>query len=165
MSNIELAKTVLLQGEKRLNSQLQMALEADSRAISVANIFATQAAAALAGILAAAGFDKLSIDLMIALGMVGAGATIACFLCVKAAAPCGFNPAGSRPDNWWSDNVEEKEFYDCLKKESMNYHKYITWNREKMQSRALLVQIGINIGYATPILSIITFSVLHYLLF
>ena len=147
---LRLAETVLRQGELRLNAQLTVALAGDSKAITLAGLFVTLALAALSGVavLWTIGDQKaLTFGLIIEMILLLASA----YLSLESASPADFYVSGNQPENWWSDNVEDKPLAECLKKESMNYQNRIEKNALVMERSAVLFTCAMRMAILSPI--------------
>ena len=154
----KLAEIVLRQGELRLQAQLQVALAADQRAVLLATILATAAAVALG--FAAAWFG--SIPAMTGLGFGGLITGLAfaggAWLCGHAARPLPFGLVGAQPDKWWNDAVESRPLAECLRKESSNYQKRVTYNRGVLSRNAGTLRRGLRLAFVAPIFGFLTWA-------
>jgi len=143
-AGLELARTVLRQGELRLQDQLARAVAHDARASMLAGVYMAAALAALgyglggAGSAAAAGW---------AAGLV---AFVGAVACAVAAWPRRFAAVGAQPKNWWDDDVADKRLSDCLVKESWNYQSRIAHNARAHERATRWLRAGITIGSAAP---------------
>lgn len=148
MPDLELARTVLRQGEVRLQEQRALAVAMDQRAAALAGIFATGAAAGF-GFAVQAGMDPAA---RIGIGMAALGLTVAALCTVRAEWPGTLWLAGADPANWWSDGVEGRALYDCLKRESWNYAARIKKNAALVEGAARWFRWGCWIGVTSPAL-------------
>ncbi len=156
--DIELAREVLRQGELRLGAQLQIALAADARAMTLAGLFT--AAAAVARGFGAGALEGETPRLAFGAGAIAMGAALvaASMLCVAAAWPGPIWPAGNRPESWWSDGVEERPLADCLRRESANYDRSIVKNRAALRRNAWRLQWGAALGAVSPLIGLVVWA-------
>lgn len=150
----ELAQTVLRQGEVFLQTQLQMALAADQRAVTMAAILiaASMASFGFAAEQMGGEFPHLRFAFSLALqgvALFGAGA-----LCVMAAWPMTFAVAGADPRNWWSDDVTDQSYEECLWRESINYSQRIARNNAAMKRNNKLLRAGLVEAIAAPLVGL-----------
>ena len=143
---LQLARTVLQQGEVKLQAQLQAALAADQRAMVLAGMFATAAVAAFG--LAILAVDREAAMWNLFSGGLAAGAClmVGAYQCLQAAWPQEFRFPGNQPDNWWSDGVEKRPLADSLKNQSKHYQKAIIENRFAMERNAKKTEVGAKWG-------------------
>lgn len=140
-----LAQTVLRQGELRLQAQLQVAIGADQRAMTMGAVFIAGAAACL-GFASDADLPGL-IGALVAAAQLLSGAGLA----IGAAWPTAFRLVGSRPNLWWTDGVEDKPLAAALEKESNNYAKYIAKNDDALDAAAQWLMWGAVVGASAPV--------------
>jgi len=154
--DLELARFVLQQGEKRLDAQLQIAIAADQRAMILAGIFV-----AIATLISGAGIHFLSKnELNLPLG-IGFLTTAICLIissvqCIRAVMPGRYGLAGAQPKNWWEDNVEDRPLAECLRKESDNYQKRIAFNSEVHKRNAAILKRGAILGCLSQLIGLLT---------
>lgn len=148
---LALAQIVFRQAEAKLKAQLQTALAADQRAMTLAAIFAT-ASVALFGV-AMLAIDRPEAIWSLAGGGMGAGASffVGAWLCVQAAWPVDFHLPGNLPESWWCDGVEDKALAECFRNEAEHYQDDIKDNREVMKKNARSAELGARFGVFAPI--------------
>ena len=158
MDELELSRTVLRQGELRLQAQLQVALASDQRAIVLVTLLATAAAAAIG--FSAAWFDAAPTKAALGSGALAAGACFlaAAWVCGLAARPQKFGLVGAQPDKWWRDGVETRPLHECLRKESANYQGRIAYNRNVLKKNAETLRRGLRLAFVAPIFGFLAWA-------
>lgn len=156
--NLELAKTVLRQGELRLSAQLMVGLAAVQRATALTGIFAVAATAALGFSTWAMGSTTANIPLGAGGIVTGLFFGIAAIQCVRVALPAKFATVGAEPNNWWEEGVEGRPLAECLRRESENYQKRIGHNQEVNIQGARLLRCGAYLGIAAPFIGLVTWA-------
>ena len=156
--DLELARTILRQGELRLQDQLARALASDQRATTLAGLFTAAAMAALG--FGASVLGQRDADLAVGIASLGTGTLLLAGvgLCVAAAWPVRFAAAGAAPEKWWKDGVETRPLAECLKKESRNYQRRIEHNRDVHARATGRLRAGIVIGCSAPALGLVVWA-------
>ena len=144
--DLDLARTVLAQGELKLQAQLQIALAADQRAIVFAG-FLIAIATALAGYWTRPDTSYLAGVWATATGGVMFAGALAC---VSAAWPRLIGTVGNNPENWWSDGVEHRDLAECLRKESGNYDEWIVANNALLYRNGRMLKGGLLLALLAP---------------
>lgn len=156
--NEDLARTVLRQGELRLQDQLARALASDQRATTLAALFTAAAMGALG--FGASVLGQPDPDLAVGIASLATGALLLAGVgfCVAAAWPVPFGAAGAAPEKWWKDGVETRPLAECLKKESRNYQRRIEDNRTVHARATWQLRVGIVSGCSAPALGLVVWA-------
>ena len=156
-----LVERVLSQGEARLNAQLQIALAADSRAMTSASIFVGVASALVgyAGFVFSTTTPNLPLGIAALIG--GAAMMVSAILCAFAARPTEFRLVGANPDNWWQDDVTNKPYSECIWRESQNYSTRIRENVSTLGTNAARVNLAMMIAVCTPAICLLSWAVVR----
>ena len=159
--DLELARTVLRQGELRLQAHLGLAVAADQRAVTLTAMFAATALAALG--FGASWIDGPAANVPLGIGAVVAGLAFAgaAGLCVWALRPMTFALAGAQPEKWWCDGVEARPLAECLRKESNNYQKRIEHNRRALARNAESIRRALRLACVAPILGLAVWALVR----
>lgn len=157
--NVELARTVLRQGELRLDAQLKLTVAANQRAMTLLSVY-------IAAALAAAGFAVEGFSSPLSLGALAAAIFLGFggFFCILAARPMAIHAPGNLPDAWWDDNVENRGLYKALKRESINYAKNIEENRQILKECTADYNKGVILGALSPFIGLFL-ALVHSVLF
>jgi hypothetical protein len=149
--SLEMAERLLQQGETFLQAQLQSAIAADQRAVTMAAFFASVAAAIAA--VAVAYWDKSSDLPMLIAGLIGAGmmAVGAC-ICLWAARPVDFYFPGTHPECWYE--VLDKPLEEVLLGEAQNYQDNIDKNEKFLTANGRALKVGAALSAAAPLVGI-----------
>lgn len=154
-ARLELARTVLRQGELRLQDQLTRAIASDQRASTLAGIFI---AAATVSLVAAVAFATAGTpNPPLAAGGIAAAVMllVAGAYCARAAMPVKFAAVGAVPQNWWEDGVKERPLAECLENESANYQRYISDNMKVIARSGKLLRCGAGLGWFAPQIGVV----------
>lgn len=154
---LRLAETVLRQGEIRLDAQLKIGFELDRKATAFAAVFMTAAAAASGFVLAMAARDMMREA--IAAGVAAALFFVASATSVWTSRPSKFFTVGNRPNNWWSDGVENRPLAESLRREAVNYQLNIECNSSALSKIARWTRRAVWIGMAALPLSLGSYAV------
>lgn len=150
---LDTAQQILAQGERYLQSQLEVATASDQRATTVATFFGTMATAVIAGSMA---YWDAKQDLPILLaGLVGASAMIAgACMCLWAARPVDFYFPGNHPAHWFP--VATRPLSEILFGEAQNYQEHIEANDDALKENSKMVARGAALAVAAPLLAVAT---------
>lgn len=155
-SNPEVVAHIFRQGEKYLDTQVQMALAADQRAMTVASIYAAIATAVMAGALTY--WDKTGSVPILAAGLAGGiSMLIGAGMCLWAARPINFYYPGNEPANWY--DYRKATLTQNLGVESENYQHHIDVNATCLERNANALAWGSRVALAAPILALAVWGV------
>lgn len=147
--NEAMARQIFEQGETFLQSQLQVALASDQRAITIAGIYSAIATAVIAG--AIAYWDKTDSLAVLLAGLIGGGWMLAGVgLCVWAARATMFYFPGNHPASWYEcagDSLSE-----CLGGEAENYQTRIDANQLALAGNAKALGWGAFFAASAPLI-------------
>lgn len=152
----EVTDFIFAQAERYLDSQLQIGLAADSRAITASSILVGVAAAALTG---AAGLflTNQPAAAYTAAFVLGAGMSVAAYLCYRAASPIEFYPPGNHPRQWYGSVGEP--LAESKGVEAQNYQEMIDANTTAIQGAAEHLKNGVLVAIASPAAALMTFAI------
>jgi hypothetical protein len=143
----DMARLILAQGEAHLRGQLQVAADADRRAMTFASIFVTMATAVLGATVAFYNVksDKAALIGGIAAVLCGVAAAV---LCVWTARPQGFHLPGNHPRLWWP--VRKNDLVATIGGETENYQDRIDYNDRVLSKNSTIFMIGAILGVTAP---------------
>jgi hypothetical protein len=144
------------QGEKFMTAQLQVAIAADQRAMTLASVFAAIATAAIAGALAY--WDKVgSIPILLAGLIGGVWMLIGSGVCMWAARTIDFYLPGNHPAQWYESRFES--LAEALGGEAENYQERIESNAERLGENGRLVRLGSKFAISAPLIAICAWGI------
>lgn len=150
-ANESVVRQMLAQGEQMLVSQIQLAVNADQRAMTSASIFIGVAAALFAATLAY--FATVGNVVLFVSGLsVSALMLCAAYLCFHAARPVDFWLPGNCPAEWWG--VDEPDLVALMGAESENYQEKIEDNNGLLASNARWFSCGIQTAFVAPVVGV-----------
>ncbi|WP_311274410.1 hypothetical protein [Methylobacterium sp. WCS2018Hpa-22] len=149
-SNVEeeVAKTILSQGETYLKAQMQFALDADKRALTLATGCITFSTALFAAALVVYN-NNISQYIVWSLGVTSIWVLIAAYFCFFAARPVPFALPGSRPALWW--DVAGESPVSLIGGETENYQERIETNSTFLNKNSRYVRIAMIMFALSPL--------------
>lgn len=96
---------IIRQAESRLAAQLTLAVAADQRAMTLASILATGAAALIAWAITLSAADHKLVPVCVLIG----GTIIAAACALWSASPVAWDSPGNTPESWVADIAEGKD--------------------------------------------------------
>ena len=150
---VDTARLIFEQGDKYLSAQMQHALAADARALTVSAIFvgfATALYAATVGYWESTGNTSVLVSGLLTgtVMLVGAG------MCGYAARPIDFASAGNEPQEWWP--WTELSQSELLGKETENYQAKLDENNAILEANAWWLERGVLLSSLSPIVGLIS---------
>lgn len=134
-----------------MQAQLQAALASDQRAVTMASIFATVAAAIVAGALAY--WDKKDdAQVLVAALAAATPLTIGAVLGMWAARPIDFYFPGNQPEEWYG--CRNGSLAEALGGEAENYQERIGLNAVALGANQRAVAMGAGLAVCAPIAAI-----------
>jgi hypothetical protein len=144
---------IIRQSELRLQTQCQIATQADQRATVLAGIYA----AAATGVIVAVATTPKSLTTSVE---IGAGFAIILFLlgaffCVLSIMPVTIRAPGTDPQLWYADVLSARTLVDALGEQAQNYDEMIRENRATMAKNGARFSIGAFLGISAPFVGVI----------
>lgn len=153
-----MVRQISQQAETFMQAQLQAALAADTRAMTMASALVTVATAILAGALAY--WDKSGAVSILAGGIVTAMAMlIAAALGVYAARPVNFYFPGNQPGKWFP--IRNGDLIEAIGGEAENYAKHIAANDQILETNNNALIAGARLAVASPIAGLVVWGVTY----
>jgi hypothetical protein len=147
----QMARQIADQGEKFMQAQLQVALAADQRAMTVASVFAAIAAAAIAGSLTY--WDKTASAPILVAGLGGGvWMLIGSGICMWAARTVDFYFPGNHPAQWYDGRRED--LAAMLGGEAENYQTRIEANAKRLVENGRMLSLGAKFAVSAPLVAI-----------
>ncbi len=147
-----MARQILYQGETYMRAQLQVGLDADKRAMTLASILSAAATAVLAANIvyynAKSDFGTLLTGFLVSAMML-----VASGLCFWTARPRQFFLPGNHPEKWWA--VATGKLSEEIGGETENYQDRIVHNDDVLRSNGRVLVTAISIAIAAPVCGII----------
>jgi len=143
-----MAREILAQGEKFMQSQLQAALAADSRATSMAGLYITLSLATTA---AGAGYWDKAGNISALLACIAAGGSLmaAAILAAWAARPIDFYFPGNQPHQWFPGKMND--IVTMIGGEAENYDERIAYNDERLGENQRAIRRSFMLAIIAPI--------------
>lgn len=156
-SNVDerMAAHILQQGEKVLAAQVQLAIAADQRAMSSANMFVTVAVGVAAATLGYHGV-RAELPVLIA-GMTCSGLMlVAAGCCFFAAKPQPFHLPGAHPRSWW--DIRHGRLVEAMGGESENCQEQIDHNERVLKGNARWLRVGLATAIEAPVVAVMIWA-------
>lgn len=136
--DLELARSVLRQGELRLDAQIRIMQAIDQRGLTLAALLTTLSVATAGAALTLIFGPAPAYPPGLGLAASATVLTWTAWKCVMAAAgrENRISLPGNDPQCWWDDAPERRPLAECLRREADNYQDYLEKNRERMQQQA-----------------------------
>ena len=157
--DLDLARTVLRQGELRLQDQLSRGIAADQRAMTLAGFCIVTATMGAGFTIEQTTWPNIAAGFVAILLLFEAA-----MYSVWSAMPGRFAAVGADPEKWWKDGVETRPLAMCLVNESANYHKRIKHNAGVAERAAWLLKLGAIYACAAPVTAVATWVVASLLM-
>jgi hypothetical protein len=152
-------REILAQGEKRLASQLSIALASDTRALTSAGIF-FGVAVALCGFALNDIVNNKIAPLSVSALTAGALLFVSVWLLAYAARPVDFYVPGNEPKNWFL--ALELSLKELIGSETKHYDDMIAENENILRNNEIAVRNAFKIALAAPIFALHAFGSLTY---
>ncbi|WAJ27538.1 hypothetical protein [Antarcticirhabdus aurantiaca] len=140
-------REMLREAEVHLASQQTVALAADQRAMTITGFFAAAAVVLIGGASGYAIGDKPNVALSVICILVAAALLGAIWFAVRAAAPAGFDFAGSSPADWVRDIEARKPLNESLAEMCAHFADSIDANHKRMEANAKRLWTAIWIAF------------------
>ncbi|WP_267358426.1 MULTISPECIES: hypothetical protein [unclassified Methylobacterium] len=153
-TNPDVAKHIFTQSETYLRAQMQIALDADKRALGLAGFFTTFSTALIAACVTYYNVNKEFHILVI--GLIGAClAFTSAVLSYYSARPMLIAPPGNYPESYWAAIGESAAY--LYGQEAQNYQSKIKFNENFLNTNARYVRWAMRIFVSIPLVLVITY--------
>jgi hypothetical protein len=153
--DLEMARQIASQGEKYLQTQVQMAIAADQRAMTLAGLFTAIATAVIAASIAY--WDKSGSAPILAAGVVGGVVMlIGAASCLWSARQIDFYYPGNEPAHWYAQRYAT--LTEAIGGEAENYQHHIEKNDAAIKANGRFLGWGAKIAVAAPIVGLVVWA-------
>ena len=160
---LDMARTIMEQGEKFMAAQLQASIAADARATASANLFTAAAAAVFAAGIAYFGAAQPEASAILVGSIVTGMLLIAsASMSFYAARPTRFYFPGNQPSQWWPHATSD--LVEMLGGESENYDARIDFNGNVLEANGDWQKRAGLVAVIAPIVGLTAWAICHFLL-